>query len=65
MTALLLTALGTASAFADVAFSPVRRASSWVVYAIPVAVIIVAAVLLGISVKKRRAGQEEDDDKSA
>ena len=63
MTALLLTTLGTATAFADVVFSPVRRASSWVVYAVPVAVIIAAAVLLGISVKKRREGRGKDDDR--
>ena len=62
---LLLTALGTAAAYADVVFSPIKRASSWIVYVIPVVVIIVAIVLLGHSVKRRRAELEKDDDKLA
>ena len=62
---LLMIALCTATAFADVVFSPIKRASSWIVYAIPVVVIIVAIVLLAYSVKKRRAEPEEDDDKLA
>ena len=65
---LLLIVFGTSAAFADVIFSPIKRASSWVVYVIPVVIIIIAIVLLGKSVKKRRAElaeMEEDDDKLA
>ena len=52
--ALPLTALFTATAFADLIVEPRPSVVSWVVYCIPVVVIIVAIVLLRRAVKKRR-----------
>ena len=51
---LLLILLGTSAAFADIAPSPIVRALPWIVYCIPVVVIIVAVVLLRAMIKKRR-----------
>lgn len=51
---LLIIVLGTSAAFADIAPSPIVRALPWIIYCIPVVVIIVAIVLLRAMIKKRR-----------
>ena len=51
--ALVIAALGTATAFADVVI-PRHDPAVWIIYCIPVIVILIALALLRRAIKKRR-----------
>ena len=61
LAALLFIVCGSAFAFADVVIIPKYGPAAWIVYCIPVIVILIALALLRRAVKKRRLQNNNTD----